>query len=94
MDIQEEASLQLTGIVNNFNVDLRHWTEKYGFGANFKFSYEPASGRKFVEVLDLAPLPTDYPKDLKDARVVSAGEVIKSALEEVTNAGSGESGRD
>jgi hypothetical protein len=76
VDPLEEARIGLQTTVDFFNGDFQNWEEDYECGANFHFKYDPESGRKRMEISDLAPInPRPEPK-----AVEQAGEEISKAL--------------
>ncbi|NBO55751.1 MAG: hypothetical protein EBU84_14460 [Actinobacteria bacterium] len=86
--MESHSTHQLDLIVTEFNRAYAEWSSKTSCGANFRFSYNPATGAKILEVTDTAALDPNMPKDRVDPRVISAEDILKDALEGVVD-GSG-----
>lgn len=89
--MDEDSSVLLEKVVSRFNEELRLWYKTSGHGANFRFTYEPESGLKFLEVSDVAPVDPKKPTRTDDPRVLMAHGILHEALKEVIH---GESGSD
>ena len=80
----EVAVQDLHNIISAFNLSYREWESKHNCGANFAFRYDPETGKKNIEVLDVAATDPNKPASADDTRVINAQVMLNEALGEST----------
>ena len=80
---EPRAKHEVEELVRTFNEFFKMWQDQYSYGANFRFKYDPDTGRKSLEIMDIAPIDPNKPKTQGDARILSAGVTLEQALKEI-----------
>lgn len=76
---------ELLRIVWSFNNQFSSWEVRHHCGANFRFVYDPSTGRKMLEVTDIAPEAPEKPST-NDKRIAAAESILEAALKETLDA--------
>ena len=82
LNIEESlAATDLNDIVGAFNSSFTDWEDTHKNGANFRFVYNPETGRKYLKVMDIGDVDPTAPM-AGDPRIDLAGQTVAEALAE------------